>query len=225
MKILLIEDNRTIGQQIVDFLEGHKWSVDYVDNGNQGIQLAQQDNYDIVLLDLNLPDKDGIEVCRVIKDEAQVNVPILMVTARDHFDDKAQGFNAGADDYLTKPYDLRELVLRCEALARRHQLHQSKLIEIGQLKVDVGMHQAFREEQQLQLTNVGFKILLLLAQSFPKPVSRSIILHKVWGDDLPDSDSLKSHIYSLRTALDKPFKQNMLKTITNVGYQLVIDGE
>jgi len=225
LKILLIEDNQTIAQQIIDFLQGHRWSVDYADNGRQGIALAKQDAYDLVLLDLNLPDKDGIEVCQIIKDEAQANIPVLMVTARDHFDDKAQGFHAGADDYLTKPFDLRELVLRCEALARRQQLHQNKIIIVGDLKIDLAMHQAYREGQQLHLTNVGFKILLLLAQSHPKPVPRSIILHKVWGDELPDSDALKSHIYSLRNALDKPFDKNMLKTITNVGFQLVNDSE
>ncbi|WP_246075862.1 response regulator transcription factor [Aliikangiella marina] len=225
MKILLIEDNRTIGQQIVTFLEGHQWSVDYADTGELGIQLAIHDCYDLILLDLNLPDKDGIDVCQTIKKQAQTNVPILMITARDHFDDKAQGFYAGADDYLTKPFDLRELVLRCQALSRRQQLHLDKQLTIGELVIDVAMHQACRNQIELQLTNVGFKILLLLAQSFPKPVPRSKILHTVWGDELPDSDALKSHIYSLRNVLDKPFEKPMLKTITNVGYQLVTSNE
>lgn len=222
MKILLIEDNRTIGKQVIEFLEGHQWLVDYADCGSLGIELGIAQAYDVILLDLNLPDIDGLEVCRHIKQNSEIAPPILMLTARDDFTDKAQGFNCGADDYVTKPFDLRELALRCEALARRQQLFQNKNILVGELSIDRVSHMATRGDTRLQLTTIGFKILLILAQHYPNPVSRSMLLEKIWGDELPDSDALRSHIYGLRNALDKPFDFSMLKTITNVGFKLQV---
>ena len=221
--ILLIEDNQSIARQLVEFLEGHKWSVDYADNGRLGIKLALENEYDVILLDLNLPDIDGLEVCKQIKTEAMVNTPILMLTARDAFEDKARGFGEGADDYVTKPFELRELALRCQALARRQQLHLEQEICIGELRIDKARHQAERQGQELKLTGIGFKILTSLAEAYPQPLSRSALIHKLWADEPPDSDALRSHIYSLRVALDKPFEKAMLKTITNLGFKLEID--
>ena len=197
--------------------------MDYSDNGTLGIKLALENEYDVILLDLNLPDIDGIDVCRQIKNEAMVNTPILMLTARDAFEDKARGFGEGADDYVTKPFELRELVLRCQALARRQQLHLEQQIRIGDLLIDKAQHQAQRQGQVLKLTGIGFKILTTLAEAYPQPVSRSSLIHKLWADEPPDSDALRSHIYSLRAALDKPFETAMLKTITNLGFKLDID--
>ncbi|GGA87908.1 DNA-binding response regulator [Neiella marina] len=220
LKILLIEDNTTIASQIIEFLSSHQCQVDYAANGKLGIELALNQIFDVILLDLNLPDIDGLQVCQAIKSQASVNPPILMLTARDSFDDKSAGFHQGADDYLTKPVDLRELVLRCQALARRNTLHQSQVIELGPLELDITSQTARRDGQSLTLTSVGFQLLTLLAQSHPQPVARSLIMHKIWGDSPPDSDALKSHIYSLRQALDKPFAYPMLKTVMNLGYRL-----
>ncbi len=222
MKILLIEDNPTIAKQVVEFLSGHKWQVDYAHNGELGIELALNDIFDVILLDLNLPDIDGLQVCKRIKQQAQITPPILMLTARDRFEDKSAGFHQGADDYLTKPFDLRELALRCQALTRRDNLHQSKTLEVGELCIDLTAKRASRAGQALNLTHVGFELLTLLAQHFPQPVSRSLILHKLWADSPPDSDALKSHVYSLRQALDKSFDYPMLKTVMNLGYQLEV---
>lgn len=222
MKILLIEDNPTIANQVLEFLSGHRWHVDYAHNGELGIELALTQIFDVILLDLNLPDIDGLKVCKEIKQNAEVTPPILMVTARDRFEDKSAGFHRGADDYLTKPFDLRELVLRCEALKRRGDLHQSRILEIGELVLNLTTKTASRAGEELVLTNVGFELLCVLAQHYPKPVSRSFISHKLWSDTPPDSDALKSHIYSLRRALDKPFEYPMLKTVMNLGYQLEV---
>ncbi|MFT4768278.1 MAG: DNA-binding response OmpR family regulator [Glaciecola sp.] len=220
LSILLVEDHLPIAGQVTDFLQGHGWQVDHARTGQQALTLAATNPYHLVLLDLNLPDMDGVEVCEHIKQSAEINMPILMLTARDSFEDKAMGFGHGADDYLTKPFDLRELVLRCQALAKRNDLHHNKLLELGDLRIDTTQKAAWREEQILTLTSIGFKILVLLAQAYPNPLSRSALLHQIWGDALPDSDALKSHIYSLRNELDKPFASPMLKTITNVGYKL-----
>jgi DNA-binding response OmpR family regulator len=220
LSLLLIEDNQIIATQLTEFFEGHGWTIDYANNGIQGVELALSQNFDVILLDLNLPDIDGLEVCNRIKQQAKVNPPILMLTARDAFEDKAEGYGVGADDYVTKPFEFRELALRCQALARRHNLHKSHRIEIGELVIEQNESTAERQGQPLKLTNIGFKILLTLAQAFPQAVSRSNLIFKVWGDLPPDSDALRTHIYSLRNALDKHYESKMLTTITNVGYKL-----
>lgn len=220
--ILLVEDTLSIARQVTDFLEGHGWQVDHARTGGHAVALAQDNLYHLVLLDLNLPDMDGVDVCARIKESSEINVPVMMVTARDSFEDKATGFGMGADDYVTKPFDLRELALRCQALARRNALNQSKVLELGELRINLAQKAAWRQDQPLALTAIGFKILALLAQAHPNPVSRSVLMHRIWGDAPPDSDALKSHIYSLRHALDKPFESGILKTITNVGYKLDI---
>lgn len=218
--MLLIEDNVAIAKQVVEFLSAHQCDVDYAERGRQGIDLAVADIFDVILLDLNLPDIDGLEVCEHIKRDAKVTPPILMLTARDSFADKAAGFGHGADDYLSKPFDLRELLLRCQALARRNELHRSQQLTLGELELDLSQQQAIREGQALNLTGIGFQILSILVESYPQAVSRSVLSHKLWSDSPPDSDALKSHIYSLRKALDKPFAKPMLKTVMNLGYKL-----
>nr|WP_277611314.1 response regulator transcription factor [Microbulbifer celer] len=221
---MLIEDNPTIARQTGDFLQSHGWQLDFAHNGQLGTELALQNQYDLVLLDLNLPDMDGLEVCQQIKRDAPVNIPVLMLTARDAFADKVQGFSTGADDYLCKPFDLRELALRCQALARRNKLHQSRQLCIGELKIDQRQRSAARNGQSLQLTTIGFDILWLLAQAYPQPVSRSTLIHSIWGAEPPESDALKSHIYSLRRTLDRGHNSPMLKTLNNVGYRLTSEG-
>jgi DNA-binding response OmpR family regulator len=220
LNILLIEDNRVIAQQVTEFLSAHNWQIDYADNAKLGIQLASENIFDVILLDLNLPDMDGLEVCATIKKQAQVIPPILMLTARDSFADKAAGFKQGADDYLTKPYDLRELVLRCQALARRPDLHQSTQITVGTLGLMLSTKCAQVEGQQCSLTTIGFSILTMLAKAYPEPIPRSLIIHKIWADSPPESDALKSHIYALRKALASHPSAPQIKTVMNVGYRL-----
>lgn len=225
LSILLIEDNQTIATQLCEFFEMQNCNVDYAATGQLGIKLALENPFDVIVLDLNLPDIDGLDVCSQIKEQSEIYLPILMLTARDAFEDKQQGFGIGADDYVTKPFEFRELLLRCQALARRNQLHKSKHIQIDELQIEKNQHVATRQEHELKLTKVGFKILLCLAEAYPQAVSRSNLIHQVWGDDAPDSDALRTHIYSLRSSLDKPFSYSMLITITNVGYKLVTNSE
>ncbi len=223
MKIILVEDNSTIASQVVGFFEGLGWAVDYAANGNQGIDLASVAVFDVMILDLNLPDIDGLEVCRRLKSSLDYNLPVLMLTARDAYQDKASGYGRGADDYVTKPFDLRELRLRCEALARRQDLHRSAQLKLGDLSLSVKSQEAQRDGIPLKLTSIGFRILQELVEAYPEPVTRTQLIHKLWGDDPPDSDALRSHVYSLRAALDKPFSSAMLKTLPNLGYRLVCD--
>jgi DNA-binding response OmpR family regulator len=223
VNILLVEDNSTIATQITTFLEGLGWSVDYAATGRLGAELACRAVFDVMILDLNLPDTDGLDVCRTVRERCDYDLPVLMLTARDAFEDKARGYGEGADDYVTKPFDLRELRLRCEALARRRSLHQRKTIVLGELEIDSRGRRALRQGQLLQLTGIGYRILEELARAHPEPVTRSELLHRIWGDTPPDSDALRSHVYSLRAALDKPFETPMLVTLPGLGYRLDID--
>jgi DNA-binding response OmpR family regulator len=220
LSILLVEDHPTIARQVAEFLDGLGWQVDHAGNGALAIELATREAYDVVLLDLNLPDIDGLQVCRDIKAKAPSNVPVLMLTARDAFEDKARGFSEGADDYLTKPFDLRELALRCEALARRRHLHVHQQMVLGPLTLLPREMRALYEDAPVALTQIGFKILLLLCQQHPQAVSRTQLIQHVWGARAPDSDALKSHIYSLRRQLEQASGRNMLATIQQLGYRL-----
>jgi len=224
LSVLVVEDHPTIARQLVGFLEGLGWEPDHAATGRLAIDLATQHPYDVVLLDLNLPDVDGLAVCRAIKAGAPRNVPVLMLTARDAFEDKAQGFHTGADDYLTKPFDLREVALRCEALARRGGLHQQQEMRVGSLTLLVREKRALYDDTPLHLTRAGFDILLLLARAHPQPVSRAVLSQHLWGANPPDSDALKSHIYSLRKALDGAAGRKVLATILQLGYRLDLNG-
>jgi DNA-binding response OmpR family regulator len=225
LTILLVEDHPTIARQVVAFLEGLKWQLDHAATGRLAIELATREPYDVVLLDLNLPDMDGLDVCRAIKARAPRNVPVLMLTARDAFEDKARGFSDGADDYLTKPFDLRELALRCEALARRGQLHIEQELCIKHLRLLPRELRAFYRDEPLALTQVGFRILLLLCTEYPHGVARSALVQHVWGANPPDSDALKSHIYALRRALERAGGADTIATIPQLGYRLELDAD
>jgi DNA-binding response OmpR family regulator len=219
-KILLIEDNHIIAQQLYDYLEQDGFLVDYAHNGKAALKLIEQQQFDVVVLDLMLPDIDGIDICLQMKSTAALNMPILMLTARDSLSDKGEGFNAGADDYVAKPFEFAEIAMRCRALARRHKLHQSSTIEIGDLIFDPQKRRAIRAGKELHLSATDFEILNILVDAYPNAVSRHSLIEKVWGDDFPDSDVLRSHIYTLRKAVDKEFKNPLIKTIHGVGFKL-----
>jgi len=220
LSILVVEDHPTIARQIVDFLDGLQWQTDHAGTGALAIELATRETYDVVLLDLNLPDVDGLDVCRAIKDKAPRSVPVLMLTARDAFEDKARGFHVGADDYVTKPFDLRELALRCEALARRGQLHIDQELHVGPLTLLPREKRALYRDSPLPLTGAGFRILLTLCTAWPQAVSRSKLMYELWGANPPDSDALKSHIYALRKQLETAGAPDLIATIPQLGYRL-----
>lgn len=220
LSVLLIEDNLALGKQICRFLEGCGWDVDYAEKGRPGIQLALDNHYDVIVLDLNLPDIDGLEVCQQIKQLQTRITPILMLTARDAFEDKAKGFRQGTDDYLTKPCDLRELALRCEALARRPALHSETQLSCGQLTLDCREQRANWQGNPVPLTQIGFKILHQLMQTYPSALTRSDLIAHIWGSEPPQSNALKSHIYSLRKTLEGASQKQLIQTINNVGFKL-----
>ncbi len=223
LHILLIEDQHSIAKNIAGYLEQKGHSLDFACNGLQGVELALQQFYDLIILDLNLPMMDGLQVCQQLRLHADRQIPIIMLTARDSIEDKISGFHAGADDYLTKPFSLEELEVRCLALSRRHLLQRKESIVLGPLLIDKKRKTVSREGLPLELHTMGYKILLLLAEAYPRVVSRSELSHQLWRDEPTESDALRSHIYQLRTVLDKPFATPLLKTIFGVGFTLEID--
>ncbi|MEW6982220.1 response regulator transcription factor [Colwelliaceae bacterium 6471] len=225
LNVLLVEDQLSIAQNIADYMEEKGHVFDFASNGREGLDLALAHYYDLIILDLNLPVIDGLEVCKQLRAQANRHIPILMLTARDSITDKVTGFSVGADDYLTKPFSLQELEVRCIALSRRHLLQTDNVLTIGPLSLDRNRKQASRNGQLLDLHAMSFRILTVLAEAYPQVVSRSVLSQKIWGDQPTESDAMRSHIYQLRNVLDKPFDVPILKTVHGVGFTLDIKNE
>lgn len=222
-RILLIEDHRDLAETIVDFLETMGCIVDYAADGLSGLHLARTQRFDVILLDVMLPGIDGIELARKVRDQHSSAVPILMITARDELNDKLAGFEAGADDYLVKPFDLPELVARITSLVRRTRgMLTSEVLEVGDLELNPSTLTVTRAGQPLTLTPAGFQILALLMKNAPNVVHREDIENALWGDEPPASDTLRSQIYKLRKQVDKPFEHALIQTAQGSGYRIVV---
>ena len=220
--ILLIEDHNDIAEMVTAYFENRGFEVDYAADGVTGLHLAVSNSYDAIILDLMLPGMDGIDVCRKLRTEARRDTPVIMLTARDTLDDKITGLETGADDYLIKPFDIQELEARVRSLIRRHKGETAKEIySIGDLTVDTATLSVKRAGKELNMTPTGLKILTVLMRASPAVVSRREVERQVWGDILPDSDTLRSHLYNLRKVIDKPFDKQLLQTIQGSGYKIV----
>ena len=225
--VLLVEDNRGISETVGEFLERRGYSVDYAADGVTGLHLAVSNSYDVVVLDLMLPGMDGLDVCRKLRQEAKKSTPVLMLTARDTLEDKVTGLDAGADDYLVKPFEVKELEARVRALIRRDRRQVSQeVLRVGDLVLDTATLRLTRAGKDLAVSPIGLKLLTILMRESPRVVSRRDIEREVWGDMLPDSDTLRSHLYNLRKVIDKPFQNQLLHTIHSAGYRLAdLDSE
>ena len=223
MRVLLIEDNPDIAANIGDYLETQDYMVDFASDGALGLRLAIEHTFDAIILDINLPRMDGFEVCRQMREEYQLDTPILMLTARDSITDKATGFGLGAWDYLSKPFELKELVMRLDALKLRQAPNRNRMLTLGNLSLSLDKWQAAREGKVLQLHSASLKILEMLMRASPNVVARQDIEFYLWGDNSPSSDPLRSHMYELRRELDKPFKFKMLKTMRGIGFALEVE--
>jgi len=221
LRILIVEDNVDIAENIADYLEVQGHVLDFAMDGIGGLHLALTQDYDAIVLDIMLPGMDGLSFCRKLRNEGEKATPVLMLTARDTLDDKLEGFDAGADDYLVKPFDLEELSARIQALVRRSDHPKNKLLRIGDLEMDLGKMQVQRAGRLIELNRVCLRILTMLMQASPNVVSRQEIEHALWSDMPPGSDALRSHIYTLRQAVDKPFKHHLIQTVHGLGYKLV----
>ncbi len=225
--VLLVEDNRNISEMVGEYLERRGFGVDYAPDGAEGYRLASENSYDVIVLDLMLPRMDGLEVCRRLRAESKVSTPVLMLTARDTLDDKVRGLEAGGDDYLVKPFAIQELEARVRALIRRDRRQVStEVLRVGDLVLDTATLRVTRGGSDVIVSPIGLKLLTILMRESPRVVSRRDIEREIWGDALPDSDTLRSHLYNLRKAIDKPFSRQLLHTIHSAGYRLAdLDAE
>ena len=220
-RLLLVEDHRDIAEMVFNHLEQCGFILDYAADGLTGLHLAATNRYDLIVLDLMLPGLDGIDLCKRLRNEGRIDTPILMLTARDTLDDRVAGLDVGADDYLVKPFELRELVARVRALLRRNRGQvTAELLRVDDLTLDTGTWQVERAGQVLNPTPIGLRLLTVLMKASPRVLSRSDLEQQVWGETLPDSDSLRSHMYNLRKVIDKPFDRPLLHTLPGTGYCL-----
>ncbi len=219
--VLLIEDHRDIAEMVGSYLESRGYTIDFAEDGVTGLHLAVVNDYDAIVLDLMLPGLDGLSVCRKLREEARRDTPLLMLTARDTQQDKITGLDAGADDYLVKPFDIRELEARVRALVRRRRGQlAAEVLRVADLSLDTGTLEVSRAGRPLTLTPTAFKLLTVLMRASPRVVSRQDLEREVWGDLLPDSDTLRSHLYTLRKVIDRPFDRPLLHTVHGAGYRL-----
>ncbi|MDP5053921.1 MAG: response regulator transcription factor [Congregibacter sp.] len=221
MDVLVIEDNRDIAANIADYLEPKGHVLDFAANGPLGLELASKGRYDVIVLDIMLPGFDGMTLCERLRNDARVGTPVLMLTARDQLDDKLEGFRVGADDYLVKPFSVKELEVRLEALVKRSQnTGLSRRFEVADLQYDADSMTATRAGKTLELNPIQRKLLEALLMNTHRVVSREELETLIWGDELPDNDVLRTHIYNLRSVVDKPFAEKLIHTIHGAGYRL-----
>jgi DNA-binding response OmpR family regulator len=224
--VLLIEDHADIAEMVGAYLENREYIIDYAADGITGLHLAVSNQYDAIILDLMLPGMDGLEVCQKIRDEAKSDVPIIMLTARDTLEDKISGLDRGADDYLIKPFAIQELEARLRSLIRRYSGDIKKeVLSVGELSIDTSTLKVQRGDKELAITPIGLKILSVLMRASPAVVSRRELERQVWGDILPDSDTLRSHLYNLRKIVDKPFEKKILVTVQGNGFKIIDSNE
>ena len=224
--VLLIEDHADIAEMVGAYLENREYIIDYAADGITGLHLAVSNQYDAIILDLMLPGMDGLEVCQKIRDDAKSDVPIIMLTARDTLEDKISGLDRGADDYLIKPFAIQELEARLRSLIRRYSGDIKKeVLSVGELSIDTSTLKVQRGDTERAITPIGLKILSVLMRASPAVVSRRELERQVWGDILPDSDTLRSHLYNLRKIVDKPFEKKILLTVQGNGFKIIDSNE
>ena len=221
--VLLVEDDRNMSMLVGEWLERHHYEIDFAEDGIDALNLARDNPYDAIVLDVALPRLTGVETCRRMRtDGVNTGTPMLMVTARDTLQDKLDGLAAGADDYMTKPFFPAELEARITALVRRRRAEVAPaLLEVGDLRLDPRSGLVTRGGVPVDLTPTGFRILQILMRDAPRVVSRSQLEQELWGLETPDSDALRSHLYVLRKAIDRGHDIRLLHTLPNVGYRML----
>ncbi len=217
-KILVIDDDPGHVENIQDFCETRGWVAYGAKDATEADKLLAHGQFDLILLDVIMPGRNGIQYCRELRKRG-IKLPILLCTANSTLDDKVEGLDSGADDYITKPFALRELGSRIEAILRR--LGPDRL-EVGDLVLDLKLLKVTRGNQEIQLKPIALKILNELMRSSPGIVRRETLESTIYGSELPDSDSLRANLYLLRQAVDKPFAQKLIHTHPGIGWSLSV---
>ena len=222
MKLLVVEDEKKAAAYLKKGLSEHGFIVDVASDGEEGLHLARTGNYDLVVLDIMLPDRDGYSVLSELR-RAGKQTPVLFLTARDTVQDRVKGLEYGADDYLIKPFAFSELLARIRSVLRRGKARRPEVLRIGDLEIDGLRHKATRGGQPLDLTAKEFALLTLFAQRAGEVLSRTLIAEQVW-DMNSDSDPsvVDVHVSRLRAKVDQPFRHKLLHTVRGVGYVLEV---
>lgn len=220
MKLLVVEDERRLAQVLADGLREAGYVVDVALDGEEGEELALTGGYDVVLLDLMLPRRDGLEVCRELR-RRRVDSAVLMLTARDTLEDKVEGLDVGADDYLTKPFQFPELLARVRSLLRRGSRQRSHLLSLADLEIDTRTHEVRRAGERVRLTNKEYALLEYLAYNAGRVLTRDQILNHVWPSDYEGySNTVDVFIRYLRRKIDDPYEPKLIQTVIGLGYTL-----
>jgi len=220
MRILLVEDEKKLSELIERALKAERYAVDAAYDGLCGWQMADAYDYDLVILDLMLPSLSGTEVLRRIREKNQ-KVPILILTARDATEEKVRNFEAGADDYLTKPFAFAELLMRVKALLRRGPVIRSSVLRVGDLEVDRLSQQVKRAGKRIELTAKEYALLEYLATNPGRVFSRTMIIEHVWDQSFEGLTNIVDvYVRHLRSKVDDPFPSKLIRTVRGVGYSL-----
>ncbi len=219
MRILIIEDNPKMAGAIQRGLREHGYAVEVSHSGFEGEDLAAVENFDLILLDLMLPDRDGVDVCRNLRRRC-VSAPILMLTALSGTSDKVAGLDAGADDYLTKPFEFEELLARIRSLLRRGEASEGRFLRCEDLELDLYTRKATRGDLEHELSNKEFALLEYLMRNPNRVLSRTQIAESVWDMNFePESNVIDVYVSSLRKKLDRDFEHGLIHTIKGAGYR------
>jgi two-component system, OmpR family, response regulator len=218
MRILVIEDDPTVGQYVKRGLEEHRWAVDLVADGEEGERRASSEAYDLVILDMRLPTKSGTEVLHALRAKG-FERPVLVLTAQDAVDAKVATLRAGADDYVTKPFAFEELLARVEALSRRPRALASPVLRVGDLEIDQATHEVRRDGVPIEVTPKEYTVLEYLARHAGRVMSRTLITEYAWGYHFdPGTNIVDVVINHLRKKIDAPGAVKLIHTVRGVGY-------
>lgn len=219
LSILLVEDHKELAQIVLEYLEAQGALVEYAASSKLAKTLLRDQHFDLILLDIMLPGEDGYSICQYLRKELALTTPVIFTTARDHLDDKLEGFARGGDDYIVKPFELPELLARITALIRRDRGEVAdNVLKVSDLEMDLARQEVKRQGQIIKMSPTAFRILKILMRETPKVVSREQLEQELWGDLVPDSDALRSHLYNLRKVVDKPFDQPLMETLPGMGF-------
>ncbi len=220
MRVLVVEDEAKLAQVLARGLREEGYAIDVTGRGEEALWMAKANPYDAILLDVMLPGADGFEICRRLR-EIGVWSPVLMLTARDAVDDRVSGLDAGADDYLAKPFSFEELLARIRALVRRAPAERPVVLEAGDLRVDPTAHRAWRGDAELDLSAKEFSLLELLVRRPGKVFTRSELLDGAWDMSFERrSNIVDVYVRYLREKIDRPFGKDSIETVRGIGYRL-----
>jgi two-component system OmpR family response regulator len=223
MRVLVVEDERKLGELLRRGLGEEGYAADLADRGEEALWMVQAVDYDVIVLDVMLPGADGFEICRRLRGHG-VWAPVLMLTARDAVDDRVSGLDAGADDYLAKPFAFEELLARLRALTRRAPVERPAVLEVGDLRLDPAAHRAWRGDVELDLSAKEFALLELFMRRQGVTLSRTQLLDGAWDIAFESkSNVIDVYVRYLREKIDRPFGRYSIETIRGVGYRLRVD--